>query len=97
MNTFNPDQRAVFEEIMDAVNNKTGQTFFLHGPSGTGKTYVYNTLCHQLHSQGKIVLCIASSGITALLLKGGSTSHSCLQIPLIINESSTCSISRGSV
>ena len=30
--TFNPDQRAAFDEIMHAVNNKTGQTFFLHGP-----------------------------------------------------------------
>jgi len=96
MRTFNPDQRAAFDEIMHAVNNKTGQTFFLHGPGGTGKTYVYNTLCYQLRSQGKIVLCVASSGIAALLLKGGRTSHSCFQIPVIINESSTCTIARGS-
>jgi hypothetical protein len=94
--SFNPDQRAVFDEIMHAVNNKTGQTFFLHGPGGTGKTYVYTTLCHQLRSQGKIVLCIASSGIAALLLPGGRTSHSTFQIPLIINESSTCPIARNS-
>jgi PIF1-like helicase len=96
LDTFNQDQKAVFDEIMHAVNNKTGQTFFLHGPGGTGKTYVYNILCHQLWSQGKIVLCAASSGIAALLLKGGCTSHSCFQIPIIINESSTCTISRGS-
>ena len=95
--SFNPDQAAVFDEIMHAVNNKTGQTFFLHGPGGTGKTYVYTTLCHQICSQGMIVLCVASSGIAALLLPGGRTSHSCFQIPLIINESSTCSISRSSM
>ena len=94
--TFNVDQRAVFDEIMHAVNNKTGQTSFLHGPGGTGKTYVYNTLCYQLWSQSKIVLCVASSGIAALLPKGGRTSHSCFQIPIIINESSTCTIARGS-
>jgi PIF1-like helicase len=94
--TFNNDQRATFDKIMHAVNNKTGQTFFLHGPGGTGKTFVYNTLCYQIRSQGMIVLCVASSGIAALLLKGGSTSHSCFHIPIIINESSTCSISRGS-
>jgi primosomal protein N' len=87
--SFNDDQRAVFDEIMHAVNNKTGQTFFLHGPGGTGKTYVYNTLCYQIRSQGMIVLCVASSGIAALLLKGGSTSHSCFAIPLLINKSST--------
>jgi hypothetical protein len=95
--SFNLDQAAVFDEIMHAVNNKTGQTFFLHGPGGTGKTYVYTTLCHQIRSQGMIVLCVASSGIAALLLPGGRTSHSCFQIPLIINESSTCSISRSSM
>jgi hypothetical protein len=93
---FNPDQAAVFHEILQAVINKTGQTFFLHGPGGTGKTYVYNTLCYRLRSQGKIVICVASSGIAALLLKGGRTSHSCFHIPVQINESSTCSISRGS-
>ena len=95
--SFNLDQRAVFDEIMHAVNYKTGQTFFLHGPGGTGKTYVYNTLCHQIRSQGMIILCIASSGIAALLLKGGRTSHSAFQIPLKINEASTCSITRDSI
>ena len=94
--SFNADQKAVFQEIMQAVIDKTGQTFFLHGPSGTGKTYVYNTLCYRLRSQGKIIICIASSGIAALLLKGGHTSHSCFNIPVQINESSTCGISRGS-
>jgi PIF1-like helicase/Helicase len=93
--TFNLDQRAAFDQIMDAVNNKTGQTFFLHGPGGTGKTYVYSTLCYQIRSQGKIVLCMASSGIAALLLPGGHTSHSSLQIPLITNDPSTCTIAKG--
>ena len=95
--SFNPDQSAVFDEIMHTVNNKTGQTFFLHGSSGTGKTYIYTTFCYQIHSQGKIVLCVASSGIAALLLPGGCTSHSCFQLPLIINESSTCNIARDSI
>jgi hypothetical protein len=93
---FNPDQAAVFHEILQAVINKTGQTFFLHGPGGTGKTYVYNTLCYRLHSQGKIVICVTFSGIAALLLKGGRTSQSCFHIPVQINESFICSISRGS-
>ena len=68
---LNPDQQSAFDKIVDAVENKTGQTFFLHGPGGTGKTYVYNTLCYFLRGQGKIVLCVASSGIAALLLIGG--------------------------
>jgi hypothetical protein len=48
--TLNPDQHSAFDEISSAIVNKTGKTFFLHGPGGTGKTYLYNTLCYHLHS-----------------------------------------------
>ena len=92
---LNPGQQTAFERITSAVLNKTGETFFLHGPGGTGKTYVYNTLCYHLRSQGKIVLCVASSGIAALLLKGGRTSHSCLKIPIPCHESSVCNIHKN--
>ncbi|KAF9487372.1 hypothetical protein BDN71DRAFT_1356364, partial [Pleurotus eryngii] len=79
---LNPDQLSAFNEICQAVNTKSGQTFFLHGPEGTGKTYVYTTLCHHLRGQGKIVLCIASSGIVSLLLPGGQTAHTMFKIPI---------------
>ena len=46
--TLNNGQRAAFDAIVNAVETQSGQTFFLHGPGGTGKTYVYNTLCHFL-------------------------------------------------
>ena len=69
--TLNNGQHAAFDAIVNAVELKSGQTFFLHGPGGTGKTYVYN-----MHSQGKIVICVASSGIASLLSMGGRTSHS---------------------
>jgi len=38
------------------------------------------------------VLCVASSRIAALLLKGGCTAHSCFKIPIPYHESSICSI-----
>ena len=96
MERLNPDQRNAFDKIVEAVNTGSGKTFFLHGPGGTGKTYVYNTLCYFLRGQGKIVLCVASSGIAALLLNGGRTSHSAFKIPIKIHETSTCSISKNS-
>ena len=37
-----------------------------------------------------IVLCVASSGIAALLLPGGRTSHSMFKIPLNSNDTSFC-------
>jgi len=94
--TLNPGQHSAFDAICNAVTTQSGKTFFLHGPGGTGKTYVYNTLCHSLRGQGKIVLCVASSGIASLLLIGGRTSHSTLKIPIEIHESSTCAIPRNS-
>jgi PIF1-like helicase/Helitron helicase-like domain at N-terminus len=94
--TLNNGQLAAFNAIVNAVETKSGQTFFLHGPGGTGKTYVYNTLCHFLRGQGKIVICVASSGIASLLLMGGRTSHSTFKIPIEIHEGSTCSIGKHS-
>ena len=63
IHTLNPDQHRAFDEIIQAVTTHSG------------KTYLYNTLCYYLHGQGKIVFCVASSGIAALLLHGGHTSH----------------------
>jgi hypothetical protein len=97
MAKLNQDQRAGFDQITDAITTGSGQTFFLHGPGGTGKTYLYNTLCYHLRSQGKIVLCVASSGIAAILLQGGRTAHSRFKIPIPCHESSVCSISKNSL
>lgn len=66
--------------------------FFLQGVGGTGKTFLYTTLCHHFRAQDKIVLCVASSGIAAELLPDGQTSHSQFQIPLNIHQDSTTMI-----
>jgi len=69
--------------------------FFLSGLRGTGKTYVYKIVCHYLCSAGKIILCVASNGITLLLLLGGCTTHSTFHIPInTLNAKSLCNISK---
>ena len=55
----------------------------------------YNILCYHFCSQGKVVLCVASLGIAALLLIGGRTPHSCFKIPLKIHEESVCSFPKN--
>jgi len=45
-----------------------------------------------LRSKGEIVLTVASSGIAALLIPGGRTTHSRFCIPLNVDEFSTCTI-----
>ena len=94
--TLTQDQRVAFEKITSAISTGSGETFFIHGPGGTGKTYLYNTLCNHLRSQLKIVLCVASSGIAALLISGGCTAHSRFKIPIPSHESSVCSIKKNS-
>ncbi|KAK4521041.1 Isochorismatase domain-containing protein [Mucor velutinosus] len=93
---MNATQKHIFETITSSINsNANSSHFFLQGPAGTGKTFIYNTLCHFYRSQGKIVLCVASSGIAALLLPGGRTSHSRFAIPLNIHEQSVCAIKKN--
>jgi hypothetical protein len=48
-----------------------------------------------VRAEGKIVLCVASSGIASLLLSGGRTAHSHFKIPIPIHEGSTCNIKKG--
>ncbi|QRV95937.1 ATP-dependent DNA helicase PIF1 [Ceratobasidium sp. AG-Ba] len=93
---LNAEQRTAFDQVLASVENNLGTTFFLDGPAGTGKTFLYKTLCYTLRGQGKIVLCVASSGLAALLLPGGKTAHSLFKIPLDIHEDSTCNISKNS-
>jgi len=70
--------------------------FFLYGYGGTGKTFMWSTLSLALRSKGKIVLTVASSGITSLLLPGGRTTHSKFRIPISTMDNSICNIEQGS-
>ena len=57
---------------------------------------MWKTLSTAIRSKGLIVLNVASSGITSLLLPGGKTTHCTFCILLLINEHSTCNIPQGS-
>ena len=94
---LNADQAACFNTIIAAIDTDPQTArFFLQGPAGTGKTFLYRCLCHYYRSRGKIVLCVASSGIAALLLPGGRTAHSRFRIPIDLHEESTCNVSKNS-
>jgi hypothetical protein len=94
---LNVDQYSCFQMIMAAVTDNTQTAhFYLQGPGSTGKTFLYKTLCHYYCSQGKVVLYVASTGIAALLLPDGHTSHSQFRIPLELDESSVSTITKTS-
>ena len=60
--SFNAEQRNFFD-----ANNK-GKMLFIHSAGGCGKTFVCNTIAAAVRAQGKVALCVSSSGIAALLL-----------------------------
>ena len=73
---------------MKAVSyeDKEQRCFFLAGPGGTGKTFLYSTLLSVLRGQSHIVLPVASTGIAATLLKGGRIVHSQFKLLVPILE-----------
>ncbi|CAN7131656.1 unnamed protein product, partial [Brassica rapa subsp. narinosa] len=89
------EQRKIFDEIIDAVTEGRGGTFFVYGFGGTGKTFLWKLLSAAIRSRGDIVLNVASSGIASLLLQGGRTAHSRFGIPLSPDEFSTCTMAHG--
>ncbi|GKD03309.1 ATP-dependent DNA helicase PIF1-like protein [Tanacetum coccineum] len=86
---LNPEQCLIYEEVVDSVHNKKGNFYFVYGPGGTGKTFLYKTIISRLRSQRMIVLAVASSGIALLLLLAGRTAHSRFIIPLDLMENNT--------
>ncbi|THH15669.1 hypothetical protein EW146_g4843 [Bondarzewia mesenterica] len=49
LKNLNPKQRDSYDHIIDSVDKDRGKLFFLSGPGGTGKTYVYKTV-ESLHA-----------------------------------------------
>ena len=92
------DQKACYDRIVTSVETDCIRThFFLSGPAGTSKIFLYQAFCHHFRSKKEIVLCVASSGIAALLLLGGRTLHFRFKIPLECTPNGTCNITRQSL
>ncbi len=80
--SMNTEQAAAFDSIRQIVDASSGGVFFLEGIGGSGKTYVYNALLHYVRGHGKIACASAFSGVAALLLIGGQTSHKRFGLPI---------------
>ncbi|GJU57550.1 DNA helicase [Tanacetum coccineum] len=87
---LNHDQKEIYNLIINASEESQHELLFFYGHSGTGKMFLWKTIISSLRSLGKIVLVIASSGITSLLLPAGRTSHSRFKLPLDLTDESVC-------
>ena len=46
--TFNPEQRLIYDEIIAAVIEGQPLQIFINGKAGTGKTYLVQTICNKI-------------------------------------------------
>ncbi|UYV73006.1 hypothetical protein LAZ67_10001495 [Cordylochernes scorpioides] len=90
----NAKQKLAFEAIMSTIddNSLPQRLFFLDGPGGSGKTFLYKTLLSTIRGNNGIALPVASTRIAANLLEGGRTYHSQFKLPVPLLDTSTSSM-----
>lgn len=99
--SLNPHQRRIFDTIaaaIDSFHNEEDQTenrlFFVDGPGGIGKSFLYNVLLSHVRCKQKVSIAVTTSGIAALLLQVGKTALARSKIPVHdLSSISTCQIS----
>ncbi|GJE90163.1 ATP-dependent DNA helicase PIF1 [Phanerochaete sordida] len=84
LGVLNPEQRAIFDVIVNAALTGTTLLAFIDGKAGRGKTFLINTICDYLRAREHIVVPTATSGYAAQLYPGGRTMHSAFKVP--VNE-----------
>ncbi|WMV14575.1 hypothetical protein MTR67_007960 [Solanum verrucosum] len=87
---LNAEQLISYNTIIDRISSKKAGAFFVDGPGGTGKTYLYRALLATVRSQGFIALATATSGVAASVLPGGRTAHSRFKMPIDIDDNFCC-------
>ena len=89
----NDNQRSFIDHVVEHVTQSEQCCCFLDAPGGTGKTFCLNAVLSFVRSKRKVALAVATTGIAALLLAGGSTAHSRFKIPLAgLDSNSACEI-----
>lgn len=87
----NKDQRVIIDHILELMlKNDTSKAnaYFIDGPGGTGKTFVYRCLISLCTLHDFAVISVAWTGIAAMLLPEGRTVHSRFKLPLNLHEHS---------
>ena len=92
------EQQQVLDDLflcIDGSDDYQGpHIFYVNGPAGAGKTFLYTKALRRVRSTDRIAVAVAMSGIAALLLEGGRTAHSRFKLPVplpLANASSSIS------
>lgn len=99
---LNKEQRVFVDAVWESVNQDPAAPdrrnfFFVESPGGCGKTFSLNMLLQATRARGMIALAVATTGIAAILLDGGTTAHHRFHIPINgLGPESTCTIDSDS-
>lgn len=92
---LNNEQRLLVDEVLTAISQPEGQCYFVDGPGGSGKTFVYTTIYHLATAKKKKILNVAWTGIAANLLPNGRTVTSAFRL-IVDDQCRTSSMKRQS-
>ncbi|XP_026450614.1 uncharacterized protein LOC113350698 [Papaver somniferum] len=92
---LNEDQSKAYDAIMGVVRRKESRVFFVDGPGGTGKTFLYRAILSTVRRSGGIAIATATYGVAATMLPGGRTAHSRFKLPFTPASTSTCDIAKN--
>lgn len=90
--TLTKEQQIVLNKIINGPDH----VFFIDGPGGSGKTYLYITLINYFLARNEKVLTMAWTGIAALLLPGGMTTHRTFHLPRNFQNIQSCALNSES-
>jgi hypothetical protein len=96
VHNLNPEQLSGFMEIIDHMINRKARVFFVDGPGGTGKTFLYRRLIAIIRLEGLITVATTTSGITSSIMPSGHTAHSVFKMPIKISDHSIYKFSKQS-
>ncbi|XP_066916947.1 uncharacterized protein [Clytia hemisphaerica] len=97
--SLNEAQTTIADAVINALSNNdfnSAKLFFIDGPGGCGKTYIYNYIIKEARAQSFTASTSSWTGIAATLLDGGKTCHSLFKLPVPVNDGSTCSVKPNS-
>ncbi|XP_063994425.1 uncharacterized protein LOC135171800 [Diachasmimorpha longicaudata] len=86
----------IFDVVSSEVNNSSNTCFYIDGPGGSGKTFIYTTIYHILTGRGKQICTMAFTGIAAILLPHGRTVHKTFGMPVPLFSHSVSNIKNQS-
>ena len=81
---------------MSTIDTDEGGLFFVDGPGGTGKTFLYSALLARVCGENKLAVVTATSGLAASIMPGGRTARPHFKIPLTIEDGGCCSFTKQS-